>query len=934
MSEVITAEVVEESLKAHEELAALVSAKKYQLPGEKSFADVIERVISEYKKHAPKFVTIDPLVSFNAIAEMLRSGKFIPAGSILFGLGNDATRSSMSNCYFTPIEQDSIEGIFEAQKKMARTYALRGGTGTDISILRPCDAPVDNAAVKSSGAVSFLPLFSEMTNTIGQNGRRGALMVSLHISHPDVQRFIWCKSKPEEILGKDHITGRVPDVSGANISLKITDAFMQAVENDADWTFKFPDIEADKAKYNAEWNGEYDEWDGEWKEYHTVKARDLLMEIAESAWTSGDPGVLFLDTTQYNTPGAEIHHSLKPVGVNPCFRGDMQLLTSTGYRTFEELAHEGVVEIINLSGFSAPGRVWKSGTKETVEVKFLAGIEPVVCTPDHTFMLNDGSPCAAKDLLGKSVALIADGDVSAKFSEVISVTSAGVCDVYDFTEPETHWGIVNGVIVHNCGEQPLAAWNNCLLGALCLHKFVVDPFEDAARFDLPAFLSTVKTAVNFMNVMSDINEKRHPLQEQRDADAFGKRIGIEITGVGDTFAMLGMEYGSPESVEFLQSVMKAKACMEIATSAEVAKEYGPCAAFYQEGARERFLQSPYVRSLNLPAGKQDFIRKYGLRNTAFNTIGPCGSISIVSGNCSSGIEPVFKFAYTRTTRIGGGREFSFIHRPALEYLQQHRELVGKVTVDNLKQMLSYVDADELDWEQRLEVQAAAQKYTDASISSTVNLAEGTSAETIRDIYRVAWELGLKGVTVFRDGCKKGVLSAVKKEEPVSIQVEKSSDGPYLMELLDEEKAVRHRVFWKGAKLYVIVSVDSDGRPLEVFAKLPREAGINGGGQYSEQTYQEKYSLWETTTRLISLLLRSDLPLEMVIKQLDKGSYSMVDAAGVLARVLRKYLPVVEASDDEIVSGGLGSRCSECGESSYVFENGCGHCLSCGFSTCG
>ncbi len=211
----ITRESAKMALEEHTRFQETVSSKKYQIRDrngrlqEHSFTDVKNRLCREFLKHS-RFENQEN----EQVCEMLQSGRFIPAGSILSGLGNDHSKCSLSNCYLAKIESDSLEGIFEAQKKLARTYSYRGGSGIDITILRPSGDSVNNAAVTSSGAVSFMPLFSELTNTIGQNGRRGALMISLDVRHPETRRFIWCKSKPEEIFGVDSLQVKLRMYSG------------------------------------------------------------------------------------------------------------------------------------------------------------------------------------------------------------------------------------------------------------------------------------------------------------------------------------------------------------------------------------------------------------------------------------------------------------------------------------------------------------------------------------------------------------------------------------------------------------------------------------------------------------------------------------------------------------------------------------------------
>ena len=215
---------------------------------------------------------------------LLSNFKFIPGGRILFGAGQER-RATLLNCYFMPIKEDSIEGIFEWCKEAARTYSFGGGVGTDISILRPKGAPVNNSAIYSTGAVSFMDLLSTTTGTIGQAGRRGALMITIDVNHPDIAEFIDVKNDEER-----------SKVQFANISVKISDEFMKAVEDDTDFELKF---ENEKVKFNK-----------------TVRARDVWEKLVKSAWSSAEPGVIFWDAVKRYSPteyaGMEVN------GVNPC----------------------------------------------------------------------------------------------------------------------------------------------------------------------------------------------------------------------------------------------------------------------------------------------------------------------------------------------------------------------------------------------------------------------------------------------------------------------------------------------------------------------------------------------------------------------------------------------------------------------------------------
>lgn len=306
--------------RSYKELLNRVVTGKYAASTEeKTYNDIVNRMLRYFDdKKKEKWYNQEII---DKLPEYMRSKIIIPAGSILRGFNAPGYTGSFSNCYYIPIEEDSIEGIFETTKRLARIFSKRGGVGIDITILRPKDTPVNNAAKYSTGAVSFMPLFSEVTDTIGQQGRRGALLMSMDVRHPDIEDFIMAKtSKADQVFKRDAFTGRVKDISHANISVKLTDEFMKAVEEDSDWNLVFPDIQAVGTDvYTREWDGNYKKWEIKGyplKIYKTVKAKELYNKIAESVWECGDPGVLFVDTAQRWTPVSDIYE-LIPMGTNP-----------------------------------------------------------------------------------------------------------------------------------------------------------------------------------------------------------------------------------------------------------------------------------------------------------------------------------------------------------------------------------------------------------------------------------------------------------------------------------------------------------------------------------------------------------------------------------------------------------------------------------------
>lgn len=329
--------------------------KKYRNDGE-SFDSWLERISNGNKD----------------IKKLIIEKKFLFGGRILSnrGLQKTGRKITYSNCYVCQKPEDNIESIFECASKIARTFSYGGGIGIDLSNLSPRGTKINNTAKETSGAVSFMELYSTVTGLIGQNGRRGALMISLNCNHPDLEEFIEIKSDLQKI-------------TKANISIRITDKFLEAVKNNSDYDLEFTRIET-----------------GE-KISKTINARKIFNKFAKMNWDYAEPALLYWDRIEKwnllsNTEGFEYS------GVNPCFSGDMKLLTTNGYKTFEELEGKKV-DILSYDGKISKGnKVWCSGVKDTVEVKLSNG-KTIKCTPSHVFMLNDGTECEAKDLNGKRI---------------------------------------------------------------------------------------------------------------------------------------------------------------------------------------------------------------------------------------------------------------------------------------------------------------------------------------------------------------------------------------------------------------------------------------------------------------------------------------------------------------------------------------------------
>lgn len=547
------------------------------------------------------------------------------------------------NCYVCPIVPDDMNGIFEAVKLGAITHKSGGGIGYDFSYLRPNGSPTSNDAV-ASGPVSFMHVFNTQTATIQAGSRRGANMGVLNVYHPDIEEFISAKSYEAGIL--NHF----------NLSVMIDDDFMEAANDDREIYLHWP-VYDDCGRIIKD--------EKKWKIKKKVRARDIWDKIMRKAYESGEPGVLFYDNMNKDNT---TNYKENIISTNPCFSGRMKLLTTEGYKTFKELSDRKSVNIINGKGnVSKDNKVWCSGTKKVVRVMFTNG-NNVECTPDHKFLLANGIEwCEAQNLQNKAVKTY-----PGRGAICCAVVDIGEMEVYDFSEKDEHSGVVEGYVVHNCGEYVAGMvygtdntgkqiksadfGGACNLGSLFIHNFVRAPFTNDAFFDYEALKSSVRTAVHFLDNVIDVNRFPNPVYENYQKNF--RTIGLGITGLADACAMLGMPYDSDRAIEFADYLMEQIAVTAYKTSIEMAKENGPFPFFEKDGyINSGFIQKHLRNNPQLWGDIVSDIEKYGIRNARMISVAPVGTLSLTYGNnCSSGVEPIFQTSYKRRVHVGGQEE--------------------------------------------------------------------------------------------------------------------------------------------------------------------------------------------------------------------------------------------------------------------------------------
>lgn len=308
--------------------------------------------------------------------------------------------------------------------------------------------------------------------------------------------------------------------------------------------------------------------------------------------------------------------------------------------------------------------------------------------------------------------------------------------------------------VNPCAEETLPGYGSCNLSSINLSEFVKNPFTTRAEFDFDGFSEMVREGVIYLNEVLDENMNLHPLKEQREMSRELRQIGLGIMGVADMFIKMGIKYGSEESIELIHKIGKVLVNEALRQSALLAAEYGPFPRYKEEAV----LKSPFLLS-NAEEDVLQLIRKYGLRNSQLLTIPPTGSISTLIG-CSNGLEPIFQISYTRKSESLHHEDTYYkVFTPIVKEYMDRNNITREEDLPDF-----FVTTSNLDYKSRIDVQAAWQQYIDASISSTVNVPNEFTVEEVEELYMYAWKKGLKGVTIYRDGCaRSGILITDKSK---------------------------------------------------------------------------------------------------------------------------------------------------------------------------
>ena len=783
----------------------------------------------------------DNSYSEKEIYDVLKGFKYIvPQGGPMTGIGNDYQIGSLSNCFVIGNDgnSDSYGGVMKIDEEQVQLMKRRGGVGHDLSHIRPKGSAVKNSALTSTGVVPFMERYSNSTREVAQDGRRGALMLSTSIKHPDAEHFIDAKMDGTK-------------VTGANVSVRIDHEFMKAVKSDSDYFQQYP-INSEDPQFT-----------------NTVSAKRLWDKIIHNAWKSAEPGILFWDT-----------------------------------------------------------------------------------------IIDESIPDCYADLGFRTVS----------------------------TNP--------------CGEIPLCPYDSCRLLAVNLYSYVENPFTEEATFNYEKFNTHVGMAQRIMDDIVDLeNEKISKIIDKIESDPEGlevkrtelnlwkkiktkaiegRRTGVGITAEGDMLAALNYKYGTPEATTFSTDIHKKLALSAYRSSVDMARDRGSFPVY--DSVREE--KNPMIKRIkDADENLYNDMVKYGRRNIALLTIAPTGTTSMMT-QTSSGIEPVFMVSYMRRKKVNPNdqnsrvdfvdevgdswEEYNVFHHKFMTWLEvkgYDTDEVAAMNAEDLQKIIAKspyygATANDVDWVEKVRLQGSVQKWIDHSISVTVNVPNECTEDLVSQIYMTGWEEGCKGITVYRDGSRSGVL--VSKDEKKDEEKDKVISA--FLETQAPKRPVKLEAeiikFNNESEKWIAVIGLLDGRPYEIFTggaeesfsilsqvdkgwviKTKTEDGStrydfqyeDGSGYKTtieglSRTFNKEY--WNYA-RLISGVLRHGMPLSFVVDMVNNlhlNDETLNTWKKGVVRSLKRFIPDGTKPAENV--------CPSCKEEALVYEEGCLNCKSCGHSKCG
>ena len=892
--------------------------------------------------------------------------ELVPSTPIWANVGKNDRPWQPGACFVLDIE-DSLDDMYRALKDTALIFKSGGGIGYNFSSIRPKGSLVMSTKGKASGVVELIKLYDASSNMVMQGGvRRGASMGILNVDHPEIMDFINCK--------------RDGGITNFNLSVGITDEFMKALELDTTWDLKFGG-KVYKTVYAREI------WDAIAEAAHacgdpglifldaiqvgnpvpgdkldktnpcvvgTTKIRttngvfeiqDLVGKEVDVYCMDNDGNLAIsrahnIRKTKENAPLVEL---ITTRGTLRCTPDHKAYTKNRGYVEAQHLTRKDRIVGLNMKCDDTYTAVGLTGQKYIREHRFVAGhyyniknmnvhhkdgnkhnnvidILEVLTHSEHSVVTNMGHPhWVTQDERGRfsgskglrtgkkyNTSLGRQVGVNLRLKEVRHLEETA--DVYDMTVGKYHNYLADDIIVHNCGEQPLVNGESCLLLSVNLAKIM-----NGNRRDLQKLDRLTRLATRFLDALIDVAE--YPLPVIDENTRATRKIGIGFTGLHDALIMAGLPYDSPKGRKFAAEITALMSAAAKDESMKLAEELGPF---------PKWEQSIYYPDTPI-------------RNASRITIAPTGSVTAMAGCEGYGVEPIFGIAYKKATNVAG--DFYVFSPLFLEVCKKHnvpQEVLDEVGrrgscqgVEGIPIEIQRIfkGAMDIHYKDHIAMQAAVQKYVDNAVSKTINLPNTATVEMIKDCYKMAYDMDCKGITVYRDGCKEGVVTVGTPEE--------KQIGPVRGEVVPRPystQGVTRRLDTGCGKLYLTANFDDDGNIIETFITTGSDGGC--------------LIFTEATSRLISLVIRGGIPIEEIIEQLNSThpcpSYMMArrkaskgkSCASAIANVLKelqsKKATTSVGDKDEKVS--TSEKCPNCGGGTVHIE-GCTSCPECGYSRC-
>lgn len=508
---------------------------------------------------------------------------------------------------------------------------------------------------------------------------------------------------------------------------------------------------------------------------------------------------------------------------------------------------------------------------------------------------------------------------------------------YNLMELDDEYEIVTG---NPCGEQPLPQNGACNLGSINLSEFVINPYTDEARFDFADFRDAVIIAIIALDGVLDYGAELHALPEQREMAKNYRNIGLGVMGLGSMLFKMGIKYGSDEALILVHNIGQTMFRTAVETSVDIAKEKGAFPKYKDIVFDSEIMRAHFTNS------EIEEMKKYGLRNCSLLSIAPSGSIGTLL-NITTGCEPAFRISYKRKTE-SLHKDKDVYYDVLIKEAQEFKKLYPNKELPDY-----FVASNDIHWSERIRMQAALQSHIDTAISSTVNLPNETTVEEVEKLYMYAWEQGLKGITIYRDGCARtGILTTDKKETTETPKKAATTELPrgLVIQANDDVVGKKRKLTTGCGSLHCTAFFDPiTGQLMETYLSKGSTGGCN--------------NFMIGLSRMISLAARSGCPIETIIDQLDscgscpsyavrkatkrdtsKGSCCPIAIGNALKDMYNEMMSEITCEEDEDIevdtvetktvvnNKTIKNPCPQCGEE-LTFEGGCNICKSCGYSKC-